>query len=134
METSWVENLKSEKPSRILLGIAPEQALYGALAAGRENQGELAMTSLEFKFHLQFPCGFPSTELSDFRQSARSRNKKNVNKHLKRAKGNDVIINVISANQNFSSTFSMEIFKFQKRSCKLSFLSSPAARGSRRAG
>ena len=29
-------------------------------------------TSLEFEFHLQFPCGSPSTELSDFRQSARS--------------------------------------------------------------
>ena len=47
----------------------------------------------------------------------------NVNKHWKtRAKGNDVITNVISANQHFASTFSMEIFKFQRRSCKLSFL------------
>ena len=37
--------------------------------AGRENEGELATTSLEFEFHLQFPCDSPSTELS-----ARSRN------------------------------------------------------------
>ena len=45
----------------------------------------------------------------------------NVNKHWKtRAKGNDVIANVISANQHFASTFSMQIFKFQRRSCKLS--------------
>ena len=36
--------------------------------------------------------------------------------------GNDVISNVISANQRFASTFSMQIFKFQRRSCKLSFL------------
>ena len=46
----------------------------------------------------------------------------NVNKHWKRrAKGNDVIINVISANQHFASTFSMQTFKkatseFQKPS------------------
>ena len=45
----------------------------GALAVGREKEGELATWSLEFEFHLQFPCGSPSTELSDFCQSARSR-------------------------------------------------------------
>ena len=50
----------------------------------------------------------------------------NVNKHWKtRAKGNDVITNAISANQHFASTFSMQIFKFQRRSCKLSFLFAP---------
>ena len=50
----------------------------------------------------------------------------NVNKHRKSsAKGNDVITNVISANQHFASTFSMQIFKFQRRSCKLSFLFPP---------
>ena len=49
----------------------------------------------------------------------------NVNKHWKtRAKGNDIIANVISPNQHFASTFSMQIFKFQRRSCKVS---SPAA-------
>ena len=42
----------------------------GALVATREEEGKLATTSLEFEFHLQFPCGFPSTELSDFCQSA----------------------------------------------------------------
>ena len=50
----------------------------------------------------------------------------NVNKHRKSsAKGNDVITNVISANQHFASTFSMQIFKFQRRSCELSFLFPP---------
>ena len=42
-----------------------------------------------------------------------------------RAKGNDVITNVISANQRFASTFSIQVFKFQRRSCKLSFLFRP---------
>ena len=51
--------------------LACEQASRGALAAGREKEGELATTSLEFEFHLQFPSGLPSAELSDFRQSAR---------------------------------------------------------------
>ena len=48
-----------------------EQALRGSVAAGQEKEGEHSTTSLEFEFHLQFPCGSPSTELSDFRQSAR---------------------------------------------------------------
>ena len=39
-----------------------------------------------------------------------------------RAKGNDFITNVISANQHFTSTFTMQIFKLQRRGCKLSFL------------
>ena len=45
---------------------ACEQVLWGAFL---EKEGELAT-----KFNLQFPCGSPSTELSDFRQSARSGN------------------------------------------------------------
>ena len=55
-------------------------------------------------FHLQIPCWSRSTELSDFRQSAWSGNERECNKHWKtRAKGNDVISNVISANQHFAS-------------------------------
>ena len=45
--------------------------LSGALW-GREK--ERAFSSLEFEFRLQFTCGSPSSELSDFRQSARSGN------------------------------------------------------------
>ena len=41
------------------------------------------------------------------------------------AKGNDVITNVISPNPHFASTFSMQIFKFQRRSFKLSFFFPP---------
>ena len=39
--------------------------------------------------------------------------------------GNDIISNVISANQHFASTFLMQIFKCQRLSCKLSFLFLP---------
>ena len=91
--------------------------------AGREKEGELANTSLEFEFHFQFPCGSPSTELSHFHHSRRSRNecKINVNKHWKtHAKGNDVVT-VISTNQHFALTFLIQVFKFQRHSCKLSF-------------
>ena len=38
------------------------------------------------------------------------------------AKGNAVITNVISANQHVTLTFLIQIFKLQRRSCKLSFL------------
>ena len=38
---------------------------------------------------------------------------------------NDVITCVISANQHFASTFSIQIFKFQRHSCKLFFLFPP---------
>ena len=65
--------------------ITCEQALRGAMTAGkrekREKEGELATTSLEFEFHLQFPCGSPSTERSDSCQSVRSGKGANANKH-----------------------------------------------------
>ena len=62
-----------------------EQALQGALAvaAGQQREGELATGSLKFEFHLQFPSGSPSTELSHFRQSARSANEREGKQTLK---------------------------------------------------
>ena len=41
----------------------------GRSVGGAEKKGELAITPLEFEFHLQFPCGSPLPELSDFPQS-----------------------------------------------------------------
>ena len=81
------------------------------------------------------------SKLSDFRQSVRSVKerkckKKKTKKHWKLcAKGNDVITNVICANQHLASTFSMQIFKFQRRSCCWSppSFSRPAARAPRTA-
>ena len=49
----------------------------------REEEGELATTSLDIECHLQFLFGSPSTELSDFRQSARSGNEREC-KHVPR--------------------------------------------------
>ena len=99
---------------------ACKQRLWGTLAVGWEKEGELATTSLEIEFHFQFPYGSPTTELSDFCQTARSGNEWKCKQTLKAsAKGNDIITYVISANQHFASTFSMQIFKFQRRSCKL---------------
>ena len=95
--------------------LVSEQAVRGALA-----------TSLEFEFHLQFPCSSPSTELSDSANQRDAETSANVSKHWKtRAKDNDVITYDISANQHFASTFSMQILKFQRRSCKLSFFFPP---------
>ena len=73
--------------SQTNVGVACEQVLPGALAAGREKEGELPTKFLEFESHLQFPCCSSSTELSEFRQSARSGNereckKKNIAKHV----------------------------------------------------
>ena len=60
------------------------QALLGVLAARREKEGKLVTTSLEFELHLQFPCGSPLIELSDFGQSARSGNEHECKQTLKK--------------------------------------------------
>ena len=90
--------------------------------------------ALEFECRLQFPCGSPSTELSDFRQSAWSGNERECRQTLtNKCQEHDVITNVISANQHFAPTFSKQIFKFQRRSCKPFFLYRRAAWALRRA-
>ena len=68
---SWLEQFALVSPGhRFKSRWSPEQALRSALAAGQGKEGELATMSLEFEFHLQFPCGSLWTELSDFCQSA----------------------------------------------------------------
>ena len=79
--------------------------------------GEATSTSPEVEFHFRFPCGSLSTELSDFHQSARS------GKHVPR-----VMKSLLMSSPPIrisQQTFSMRIFKFQGRSCKLSFLFPP---------
>ena len=57
--------------------------------------------------------GENDSKQSDEIQATRSGNERECKQTLKtRAKGNDVIINVISANQHFAATFSMQIFKY----------------------
>ena len=55
----------------------------GRSVGGAEKKGELAITPLEFEFHLQFPCGSPLTELSDFPQSEESGKECECNQPLK---------------------------------------------------
>ena len=97
----------------------------GKNGAGWEMDEELATTSLELGLNstsnspvvsLRLSCQLSVNQLE-------AETSANVNKNWEtRSKGNDVITNVISANQHFASTFSMQIFKFQRRNCKLSFL------------
>ena len=74
--------------------------------------GLLPTTSLEFEFY--WAVRFPPISA-------------NVNKHWKTGvKGNDVITNAmiaISANKHFASTFSIQMFKFQRRSLNSTELS-----------
>ena len=108
---------------RVNQEVVCEQALCGALATGREKEGDLATTLWNLNSTSKSP---PAPRRLSCQISANQREAEtsaNVSKHWKtRAKSNYVIINVISANQHFASTFSMQIFKFQRRSCKLSFL------------
>ena len=88
--------------------IACQQALQVTLMARWEKEVELATTSLEFNFHLQFPCGSQSTGSLICANQCEVETSTKVNKHWKtQAKGNDVITDVISTNQHFASTFSM---------------------------
>ena len=96
----------------------------GTKAAGPEMEEELATTSLESILNSTSNSPVVPRRLSCqiFDNQHEAETSANVNKHWKtRAKGNVVITNVISANQHFASTFSMQIFKFQRRNCKLSF-------------
>ena len=69
-QTSVIAILQIPYPSPILANpasrvavksLACEQVLWSARTVRREKKGELASTSLEFEFQLQFPCGSPST-------------------------------------------------------------------------
>ena len=95
--------------------LAGNQALQGPVTEGQEKEGELATMSLEFEFHLQFPSGSLSTELSDFRQSARSRNEHECKQTLKN------IINVISTNQHFADILH-RLFRYREVAISPSFL------------
>ena len=102
--------------------LSPRASSPGRSSGGREKERELATTSLEFEF--QFPWAPRRLSCQIAANQGEAETSANVNKHWKtRAKGNDVITYAISANRYFASTFSMQIFKFQRlRSCKLSFL------------
>ena len=87
------------------------------------KEGELATTSLEFEFHLQFPCGSPSTEVSDFRQLVQSGNEcksgmqTNIEKHAPRVV-NSLLMSSNSRDVVSSSpSFSRPVAKAPWRDC-----------------
>ena len=90
--------------------------------SGRKRKEGLPTTNLEFEFHIQFSCGSPRRlSCQFFANQWEAETSWNV--HVPR--GNNVITNVISANQHFVSTLSMQIFKFQRRIASSPSLSSP---------
>ena len=93
--------------------IACKQALWGALAVGWEKEGELAAVSGIFNSTSNSPVAPCQLRGQISANQCKAETSTNVNKHWKiHAKVNDVITNVISTNQHFASTFSMQIFKF----------------------
>ena len=82
---------------------------------GRKRKEGLPTTNLEFEFHIQFSCGSPCGLSCQFSANQREA-ETSWNVHVPR--GNNVITNVISANQHF-------IFKFQRRIASSPSLSSP---------
>ena len=87
--------------------------------AGKGRRACYYVSGIWIPLPVPLACGSPSTELSDFHQSAWSGNKSKC----KQIPTNTC--HVISPNQHFTSTFVMWIFKFQRHSCKLSFLFLP---------
>ena len=61
----------------------PASKLSGVLLRPGGKRKE-SLHPLEFEFHLQFPCGSPSTKLPNFRQSARSANEREYKQTLKK--------------------------------------------------
>ena len=94
-------------------------------SGGRTGKGRRACSYVSGMW-IPPPCGSSrrlSYQISDQHEAKK---RANVNNNWKtRSKGNDVITNVISANQYFASTFWMQIFRFQRRSWKLFFLFPP---------
>ena len=64
-----------------VVALACEQALRGALAAGREKVGELVTTSPECEFHLQFPVAPRRLSCQISANQCEAEKIANVNKH-----------------------------------------------------
>ena len=89
----------------------------GHSGAGLGKKGEFRSVPLEFEFCLQFPCGSSSTELSDFCQSAGSRNerecKQTLMRHALRVMTALLHCNVISTNQHSRRLFRYRYSNFR---------------------
>ena len=130
-KANWFHQRKKVKQRKICfdlkhfnhIDVACEQALRGALAAGRDKEGELATTSLEFDYlHRKSRCEMLIGG-DDIRNEALP---------LARVFQCLFPLALIGGNLTAQSTGSrratgeLEVeFKFQRRSCKLSFLFPP---------
>ena len=111
--------------------LACEQALRGLWRRGKE--GELTNTSLDLR--LYFLSGSPSTELSDFRQSARSGNVRECKQTLKNTLKMKLTSLLISSSpiSIFHRLFRCRYSNSRDVVASSSSLSSSAARATRRA-
>ena len=116
---------------RLSYDLAFEQALRGALAAERERKESLQPRLWNSKS----PVAPRRLCCQIFANQREAETSANENKHWKRrVKGNDVITNVISANQQFESTFfDAEIQILRDIVAHSPSFSRPAARASQRA-
>ena len=122
--SSFVANKDAHKQNTCWAVTYPANNLCGTLwrRVGKRKES-LQLHLWNFNSTSHSPLAPRRLSCQIFANQRESETSANVNKHWKtRAKGDDVNTEVISANQHFASTFSMQIFKFQRRSCKLSFL------------
>ena len=115
---------EQEREIRHSLGASSPGCSGGRVGKRRTQSLQLRLWNLNSTSNYPVvPCWL-SCQIYDNQREAET--SANVNKHWKiRAKGNDIITNVISTNQHFASNFSTQKFKFLRHSCKFSFVFPP---------
>ena len=100
--------------------IAPASKLSGVLwLRGGKRKESLQLRLWNLNSTSNCPVAPRGLNCQIFANQREAETSANVNKHCKtRCKGKDVITNVTFASQHFASTFSMQIIKFQRRSCR----------------
>ena len=87
------------------------------LSSALLRRGEKRNESLQLRlWNLIRAPNSPMAPLRLSCQISANQRKVETNAKKKHVKGNDIISNVISANQHFALTFSMHVFQFQRRS------------------
>ena len=119
--TSWWNSYQKDGNTCCKIITKPGSKLSGALwRRGRKRKESMQLRLWNLNSTSNCPVASPRPSFQIPPISA------NVSKHWKtRARGNDVITNVIFANQHFASSSSMLIFKLQGRGWKLSFFFPP---------
>ena len=128
-------NIVSFEKSFLYCAIACVQALWGSLAARKEKGGELETMSLwNLNSTSNFPVALRRLSCQFSANHCEAEISANVNEHLKtRAKDNDVITYVISANEHFTALFRCRYSNSRIVVASSPSFSRPAARVPRRA-